>query len=83
MWFTMWLQGEQRCRASLRDELEQGMEVDISLAQGQVAVAAAMVVVKVDLTQLLCQCRQPVHQRRPRKTVLVSHIQTEAQIRGR
>jgi hypothetical protein len=58
------------------------MEVDISLAHGQVAVAVTMVVVEVDLTQLCYQCRQPVHQRCSRETVLVSHIQTEAQVRG-
>jgi hypothetical protein len=58
------------------------MEVDISLPHGKVAVTVAMVVMEVDLTQLCYQYRQPVHQRCPRETVLVSHIQTEAQVRG-
>ena len=80
MRFPMRLQCEQRGRASLPDELEQGMEVDITLPHGKVTVTVAMVVMEVNLKQLLNQCRQPVHQRRMGKTVLVAHIKTEAQV---
>jgi hypothetical protein len=71
---------QQRFLVPFLENLEQQLEVDVALADGQMSITAAVVVVDVNFPQMIGQGFEPPRQGCSGKTVLMSYVQTKPQI---